>query len=95
MALILRLSPLSYGLAANIGAGVSGVRALPFFAGSAIGYLPQTIVFTLLGGGMQLDPVTNTILSALLFVVSTVLGLWLWRRYRAARGLPEDEGDEA
>lgn len=95
MALILRLSPLSYGLAANIGAGVSGVRALPFFAGSALGYLPQTIVFALLGGGMQLDPVTNTILSAVLFVVSSVLGLWLWRRYRAARGLPEDEGDEA
>lgn len=95
MALILRLSPLSYGLAANIGAGVSGVRALPFFAGSALGYLPQTIVFALLGGGMQLDPITNTILSAVLFVVSSVLGLWLWRRYRAARGLPEDEGDEA
>ena len=95
MALILRLSPLSYGLAANVGAGVSGVRALPFFAGSAIGYLPQTIVFALLGGGMQLDPVTNTILSALLFVISSVLGLWLWRRYRAARGLPADESEES
>ncbi|MCA1910104.1 MAG: VTT domain-containing protein [Magnetospirillum sp.] len=91
MALVLRLSPFSSNLVANLAAGVSGVRALPFFAGSAIGYLPQTIVFALLGGGMELDPVTNTILSAMLFVVSTVLGLWLWRRYRKARGLPEDE----
>lgn len=91
MTLVLRLSPFSSNLVANLAAGVSGVRALPFFAGSAIGYLPQTIVFALLGGGMELDPVTNTILSAVLFVVSTVLGLWLWRRYRKARGLPEDE----
>lgn len=91
MTLVLRLSPFSSNLVANLAAGVSGVRALPFFAGSAIGYLPQTIVFALLGGGMELDPVTNTILSAALFVVSTVLGLWLWRRYRKARGLPEDE----
>lgn len=91
MALVLRLSPFSSNLVANLAAGVSGVRALPFFAGSAIGYLPQTIVFALLGGGLELDPVTNTILSAMLFVVSTVLGLWLWRRYRKARGLPEDE----
>lgn len=91
MTLVLRLSPFSSNLVANLAAGVSGVRALPFFAGSAIGYLPQTIVFALLGGGMELDPVTNTILSAVLFVVSTVLGLWLWQRYRKARGLPEDE----
>lgn len=94
MALVLRLSPFSSNLVANLAAGVSGVRALPFFVGSAVGYLPQTVVFALLGGGMQLDPVTNTILSAALFVVSTVLGLWLWRRYRAARGLPEDETEE-
>ncbi|MBC7907628.1 MAG: VTT domain-containing protein [Rhodospirillaceae bacterium] len=91
MALVLRLSPLSYGLAANIGAGVSGVRAAPFFLGSALGYLPQTLVFALLGGGIQLDPVMSTALSVLLFVVSSVLGLWLWRRYRVAQGLPEDE----
>lgn len=93
-AMILRLFPLSNGLAVNIGAGVSGVRALPFFAGSLLGYLPQTVIFTLLGGGMQLAPVTNTIISVVLFVVSSVLGFWLWRRFRASHGLSEDEGEE-
>lgn len=93
MALILRLSPFSANVIANLAAGVSGVRVVPFFFGSVLGYLPQTIVFALLGGGIQLDPVLNTTLSVLLFVVSTVLGLWLWRRYRKARGLPED-GEE-
>lgn len=94
MALILRLSPFSANVVANLAAGVSGVRVVPFFVGSALGYLPQTIVFALLGGGIQLDPVMNTALSVLLFVVSTVLGLWLWQRYRVARGLPEDDGGE-
>lgn len=94
-ALILRLFPLSNGLAVNIGAGVSGVRALPFFTGSLLGYLPQTVIFTLLGGGMQLAPVANTIVSAGLFVVSSVLGFWLWRRYRATHGLAEDEGGQS
>ncbi len=90
MALVLRLSPFSSNLAANLAAGVSGVRPLPFFAGSAIGYLPQTLVFALLGSGFTLDPVLRLSLSVVLFVVSSVLGIWLWRRFRSARGLPED-----
>lgn len=92
-ALILRLSPFSSNLVANMAAGVSGVRPLPFFAGTAMGYLPQTIVFALLGSGIQLDPTFRTALSVVLFVASTVLGLWLWRRYRKNHGMPEEEGD--
>lgn len=89
MALVLRLAPFTHNLTTNLVAGVSGVRPLPFFAGSALGYLPQTIVFALLGGGIELDPVISTVLSVVLFAVSTVLGLLLWRRYRKDR----DEGD--
>ncbi|WP_291723090.1 VTT domain-containing protein [Magnetospirillum sp. 64-120] len=94
-ALILRLFPLSNGLAVNIGAGVSGVKAIPFFVGSLLGYLPQTLIFTVLGGGMELAPVANTILSAALFVVSSILGFWLWRRYRVRHGLSVDENEES
>lgn len=91
MALVLRLAPFTHNLTTNLVAGVSGVRPLPFFAGSGLGYLPQTIVFALLGGGIELDPVISTLLSVVLFVVSTVLGLLLWRRFRKDR----DEGDVA
>lgn len=94
MALVLRLSPFSNNLAANLAAGVSGVRPLPFFAGSAVGYLPQTLIFALLGSGVEVEPVFRTGMSVALFVVSTVLGLWLWRRFRTAKGLPEDLPDE-
>lgn len=94
MAIILRLSPVSNNLAANVAAGVSGVRVLPFFAGSLIGYLPQTVVFALAGAGFELDKMVTWTLSGVLFIASTVLGVWLWRRTRAARGLPEDEEGE-
>ncbi|MEW5728236.1 MAG: VTT domain-containing protein [Pseudomonadota bacterium] len=94
MAIVLRLSPLSHNGTTNVAAGVSGVRAAPFFAGSLVGYLPQTLVFVLAGAGFQMDKAVTWALSAALFVGSTVLGVWLWRRVRAARGLPETEEGE-
>lgn len=94
MAIILRLSPLSHNMTANIAAGVSGVRMLPFFLGSILGYLPQTVVFALAGAGFELDKALSWTLSALLFVASTVLGIWMWRRTRAAKGLPDEENGE-
>lgn len=94
MALVLRLSPLSHNGTANVAAGVSGVRAVPFFAGSLLGYVPQTLVFVLAGAGFELDKTLTWTLSGLLFVGSTVLGIWLWRRVRTARGLPDEEEGE-
>jgi uncharacterized membrane protein YdjX (TVP38/TMEM64 family) len=93
MAIILRLSPVSHNGTANVAAGVSGVRVVPFFAGSLVGYVPQTIVFVLAGAGFELDKAMTWSLSALLFVASTVLGVWLWRRTRTAKGMPEDEAE--
>jgi uncharacterized membrane protein YdjX (TVP38/TMEM64 family) len=93
MALVLRLAPFTNNLASNLAAGVSGVRPVPFFAGSSLGYLPQTVVFALLGSGFALDPGLRMGLSVALFVVSSVLGIWLWRRYRSGRGLPEELSD--
>lgn len=95
MAIILRLSPVSNNLVANVAAGVSGVRVVPFFLGSLVGYLPQTVVFALAGAGFELDKMLTWTLSALLFVASTVLGVWLWRRTRAAKGLPDEEEGES
>lgn len=94
MAIVLRLSPVSHNGTANVAAGVSGVRALPFFAGSVIGFLPQTLVFALAGAGFQLDKAVTWTLSVVLFVASTMLGVWLWRRTRAAKGLADEEEGE-
>ncbi len=92
MALVVRLSPFSANLVANLAAGVSGVPWVPFFIGSGLGFLPQTVIFALLGSGFQLDPVVNTVISAALFIISTILGIWLWRRYGTTQS-PEGSGN--
>lgn len=93
MALVLRLAPFTNNLATNLAAGVSGARPLPFFAGSAAGYLPQTVIFALLGSGVALDPGLRMGSGVALFVLSTIVGIWLWRRTRGARGLSEELAD--
>jgi len=93
MTLVLRLAPFGNNLATNLAGGVSGVRPMPFFAGSGFGYLPQTVIFALLGSGFSLDPGLRMGLSVALFVVTTILGIWLWRRARAGQSeeLPDVE----
>lgn len=92
MTLLIRFLPLGSNIATNLAAGVSGVRAAPFFTGSAIGYVPQMVVFALLGSGISLDPGFRITFSAVLFVVSGLLGIHLYRRYR--HGKTFDEGVE-
>jgi uncharacterized membrane protein YdjX (TVP38/TMEM64 family) len=77
--LTLRLLPVGNNLAVNLLAGVSGVRAWPFLAASAIGYVPQTLVFALVGSGVHVDRAVQVGLGVGLFAASGVLGAWLMR----------------
>jgi uncharacterized membrane protein YdjX (TVP38/TMEM64 family) len=88
--LALRLLPVGNNLALNLLAGMAGLKALPFLAGSAIGYLPQTVIFALLGKGIRVEGVWQLALAGALLAVSVGIGLWLLRRHKAARAL-EDE----
>ncbi|MFC0410635.1 TVP38/TMEM64 family protein [Roseomonas elaeocarpi] len=85
--LALRLLPVGNNLALNLLAGLSGVRAAPFILASAVGYVPQTAVFALLGEGVAVDRTAQLILGVALFAVSAGLGWWLLRRHRAGRAL--------
>lgn len=87
MALLIRLLPVGHNLSTNLAAGVSRVRAWPFIAGSALGYLPQTLVFALAGSGIHLDPAWRLGSAVILFLISALLGVWLYRRYRQAAAL--------
>lgn len=80
--LALRLLPVGNNLALNLVAGLSGIAAAPFLAASALGYLPQTVIFALLGKGVRVDGAWQMALAAVLLVVSVGLGLWLLRRQR-------------
>ncbi|TYC59799.1 VTT domain-containing protein [Rhodobacterales bacterium] len=80
--LILRLLPVGSNVLANLAAGASKVPFLPFLAGSVTGYLPQTVVFALLGAGVNIGSTTQVAISVALFVASTLLGLSIYVRYR-------------
>jgi uncharacterized membrane protein YdjX (TVP38/TMEM64 family) len=87
--LALRLLPLGNNLALNLLAGMAGIAAVPFLAASAIGYLPQTLVFALLGKGVRVDGAWQLGLSALLLAGSVAIGFALLRRHRAGRAREE------
>lgn len=87
MTLIVRLLPVGSNLLTNLFAGVSRVRFGPFVAGSALGYLPQTLAFAIAGSGMHVAPLLRSALAVALLVASTLLGLMLYRRHRRGTAL--------
>ncbi len=94
MSLVIRLLPVGHNASTNLLAGVSSARPLPFFAGSGLGYLPQNLVFALAGSGVNLDPELRMTLAVLLFVISSLLGVWLYRRYRKDLAGVNDENGQ-
>jgi uncharacterized membrane protein YdjX (TVP38/TMEM64 family) len=90
MTLLIRFLPVGSNVVTNLAAGVSSVGAVPFLAGSTLGYLPQTLIFALLGTGIHLDTAYRTGISVALFVASSLLGVWLYRRVRGAAALADD-----
>ena len=88
--LVIRLLPVGSNLATNLVAGVSSVGAWPFLSATTLGSIPQTMVFALLGSGIQVGTGWRVALSVALFAVSTLLGVHLYRRNKAAAALSEN-----
>jgi uncharacterized membrane protein YdjX (TVP38/TMEM64 family) len=82
MTLLIRLLPVGSNVLTSLVAGLSGVAAAPFLLGSALGFVPQTAVFALVGSGAHVDPVWRIGLGITLFVLSGLLGVHLYRRLR-------------
>ncbi len=80
--LTIRLLPVGSSLALNLAAGVLGVRLLPFAAATLLGSLPQTVIFTLLGGGTRIGHGIQILIAAALFMASGGVGLRLLRAQR-------------
>ena len=83
--LLIRLLPLGSNLATNLAAGISRMGVGSFAAGSALGFLPQTLVFALIGSGIAVDPHWRIGAGILLFLLSGLLGISLYRRFRHRR----------
>ena len=80
--LLIRFMPAGSNFVTNLVAGVSGARAISFIGSSMLGYIPQTVIFALLGSGFIIDLEFRIILSIVLFVASILLGLFLYRKYK-------------
>lgn len=83
--IIIRLLPFGNNLVTNMIAGVTTVKASHFLLGSLAGYLPQMVIFALMGSGVLVISAWKIALSVVLFTISSVLSLWLYREYRDSR----------
>ncbi|ASJ75559.1 TVP38/TMEM64 family protein [Granulosicoccus antarcticus] len=80
--LILRLQPLGTNLMTNVCIGFTQVPRWKFLLASAIGYVPQMLVFVLLGAGIRLGSDFQLTLSVVLMVVSVLLGIVLFQLHK-------------
>ena len=93
MTVLVRLLPVGSNLLTNLAAGISSIRSWHFYSGTLLGYLPQTLVFALVGSGVHIAPALKLGLAIGLFVVSGAIGAWLYRRFR--HGLSLDDQVDA
>lgn len=89
LTLIIRLLPIGSNLLTTLAAGATGIAFIPFFTGSVIGYVPQTAVFAMMGSGVNLGSGIQIGVSLILFVLSALLGFYLYARYRKSLTAPD------
>lgn len=82
--LVIRLLPFGNNTVANLFAGTAHISAPAFIGGSCLGFVPQMLIFALLGAGMQAKSTTRFLLSGGLFVLSAIVALLLYRRSHGA-----------
>ncbi len=78
--LILRLQPFGTNLLTNVCIGFTRTSLRVFMLASAVGYIPQMLVFSLLGAGVRVGSQTQLMLSIVLLLISIALGAYLYKR---------------
>ncbi len=81
MSIAIRIVPLGNNASTNIVAGLSTIPPLPFVLGSGVGYLPQSIFFTLAGMGVRVDPEWHMALIGALILLACVLGFLMYKNF--------------
>jgi uncharacterized membrane protein YdjX (TVP38/TMEM64 family) len=83
--LVLRLQPFGTNLLSNVCIGFTSASLAKYVAASAVGYIPQMLVFSLLGAGVRVDSQAQLSLSIALLIISILLGVYLYKRHLAIR----------
>lgn len=77
--LIIRFIPAGSNFLTNVIAGATRIPFKPFILGSALGYIPQMVIFTMIGNGIKIGSEQQLTLSALLFVLAGLLSYALYQ----------------
>ena len=77
----LRLQPLGTNLITTLGAGITRIPATTFLLASCVGYVPQMLVFSLLGAGIRVSSGTRLLASGALLLCSVGVGALVYRRH--------------
>lgn len=77
--LMVRLMPVGSNLATNVAAGLVRAPRMQFFSASAIGFLPQTMVFVIGGSSANTSSFWQLTIGSLLFVISLAIGMHSYR----------------
>lgn len=95
--LAIRLLPVGHNLLTSVAAGVTSIPPLPFILGSALGYVPQNLVFALFGAGINAESGLGRALSVgasvALLGASAWLGVSVYRAYKRQGVVLEDDTD--
>jgi len=84
--IVLRIQPLGTNFLTNLCAGLTPIPRHVFLGASFVGYIPQMLVFTLLGSGVRVGSGSQLLVSGVLLVISLVLGYVLYRRHLQSVG---------
>lgn len=79
-ALIIRLLPAGSNFLTNILAGTARSPVKPYVLGSALGFVPQMVIFSLMGAGLQVNGHQQLIVSIFLLGLALALGSYLYRK---------------
>jgi len=75
-----RFAPVGTNMLTNLAAGATVIPASTFFSASVIGFLPQTMIFVLIGNGIAVGSRPQLILAMVLGIVSILLAWLIYRR---------------
>lgn len=79
-ALIIRLLPAGSNFLTNVLAGTARTPMRAYILGSALGFMPQMAIFSLMGAGLQVDGRQQLIISIILLVIAILLSSYLYRK---------------
>jgi predicted amidohydrolase YtcJ/uncharacterized membrane protein YdjX (TVP38/TMEM64 family) len=79
--ILIRFLPFGTNLATNLAAGAAATPVRSFALASLIGYIPQMTIFAMTGQGVRVGSSTQLIVAAGLFLISIVIGSYLYRQH--------------